>query len=167
MKHIHPVVKLIVVTILATYITYLLNITNYLSAGILAMISIQKTKRLSLNIAGKRTVLVVISILLSSTLFLLIGYSLISYSIFIIVIVITSSYFNLQEGTIPSVVVVTHLFVIGTFSWNFILETVLMYVVAISIALLFNIFYPSESKNALDKYRQKLDSTIKEHLLYL
>ena len=51
MKHIHPIIKLIVVTILATYITYLLGITNYLTAGILAMISIQKTKRLSIIIA--------------------------------------------------------------------------------------------------------------------
>lgn len=167
MKHIHPIVKLISVTILATYLAYLLGITNYLAAGILAMISIQKTKRLSLNIAGKRTVLVLASIIISLSLFLLIGYNLIAYSIFIILVVISSSQFNLQEGTIPSVVVVSHLFVLGEFSMLFLFETILMYIIAISIALLFNIFYPSESKNALDKYRQSLDSTIKEHLVYL
>lgn len=167
MKHIHPIIKLIAVTILATYITYLLGITNYLTAGILAMISIQKTKRLSINIAGKRTVLVIISLILSTSLFLLIGYNLIAYSIFIIVIVITSSQFNLQEGTIPSVVVVTHLFILGEFSLLFVGETALMYFISIGIALLFNLFYPSESNNALIKYRNNLDATIKEHLIYL
>ena len=112
MKHIHPVVKIIVVTILATYVTYLLGITNYLTAGIVAMISIQKTKRLSINIAGKRLVYVALSLILSSLLFLLIGYNLVAYSIFIIVIVFSSTQLNFQEGIIPSVVVVTHLFVL-------------------------------------------------------
>ena len=112
MKHIHPVVKIIVVTILATYVTYLLGITNYLTAGIVAMISIQKTKRLSINIAGKRLVYVALSLILSSLLFLLIGNNLVAYSIFIIVIVFSSTQLNFQEGIIPSVVVVTHLFVL-------------------------------------------------------
>jgi len=167
MKHIHPIIKLIVVTILATYISYLFGITNYLAAGILAMISIQKTKSLSLNIAGKRTILVFLSIILSSALFILVGYNLFAYSIFIIIIVIGSFQFNLQEGTIPSVVVVTHLFILGEFSFLFVSETIIMYIVAVSIALLFNMFYPSESYNALEKYRQDLDATIREHLLYI
>jgi len=138
-----------------------------MTAGILAMISIQKTKRLSINIAGKRTVLVLISLILSTSLFLFIGYNLIAYSIFIIIIVIASSQFNLQEGTIPSVVVVTHLFILGEFSLLFVGETALMYFVSIGIALLFNLFYPSESNNALVKYRNSLDSTIREHVIYL
>ena len=167
MKHIHPIIKLIVVTLLATYISYLFGITNYLAAGILAMISIQKTKSLSLNIAGKRTILVFLSIILSSALFILVGYNLFAYSIFIIIIVIGSFQFNLQEGTIPSVVVVTHLFILGEFSFLFVSETIIMYIVAVSIALLFNMFYPSESYNALEKYRQDLDATIREHLLYI
>ncbi len=167
MKHIHPIIKLVVVTVLATTISYLLGITYYLAAGILAMISIQKTKSLSLNIAGKRTILAFISILLSSALFVLIGYNLFAYSIFILLIVIASFQFNLQEGTIPSVVIVTHLLVLGEFSFLFIFETILMYIIAIGIALLFNLFYPSESYNALEKYRNSLDSTIKEHLRYI
>ena len=100
-------------------------------------------------------------------LFILIGYNLFAYSIFIVIIVISSYQFNMQEGMIPSVVVVTHLFILGEFSMIFIFETGLMYIVAIGIALLFNLFYPSESKNDLDKYRNNLDSTIKEHLIYL
>lgn len=167
MKHIHPIVKLIVVTVLATYITYLLGITNYLTAGILAMISIQKTKRLSISIALKRTILVLVSLILSSTLFILIDYNLFAYSIFIIIIVIGSYQFSVQEGMIPSVVVVTHLFILGEFSMNFIFETGFMYIVAIGIALLFNLFYPSESYKALEKYRNELDSAIIEHLIYL
>jgi uncharacterized membrane protein YgaE (UPF0421/DUF939 family) len=167
MKHIHPIVKLVVVTILATYISFLLGITNYLAAGILAMITIQKTKSLSLKIAGKRTILVFSSIILSSVLFLLIGYNLVAYSIFIILIVIASYQFNLQEGTIPSVVVVTHLLILDEFSFGFVGETIVMYVIAIGISLIFNLFYPSESINTLEKHRQNLDSTIKEHLVYI
>lgn len=167
MKHIHPIIKLITVTILATYVTYLLGITNYLTAGILAMISIQKTKLLSFTIAGKRTILVLASLITSSILFILLGYNFVAFSIFIIILVISSFQFNLQEGTIPSVVVVTHLFILGEYSTVFILETGTMYFISIGIALLFNLFYPSESNNALDKYRKMLDSTIVEHLIYL
>ena len=167
MKHIHPIIKLIVVTILATYISYLIGITHYLAAGILAMISIQKTKSLSLKIAGKRIILFFISVILSSALFVLIGYNLVAYFVFIILLVFSSFQFNLQEGTIPSVVAVTHLLVIGQFSLLFISETIIMFIIAIGIALLFNIFYPSESINALNKYRHSLDSTIKEHIIYI
>lgn len=167
MKNKHSIIKMIAVTLLATYITYLLGITNYLSAGILAMISIQKTKRLSIRIASIRAVLVFISMILSVSLFVVLGYNFIAYSLFIITIVVLSAVTNLQDGTIPSVVVVTHLFVLGEFSMVFLFETALMYTITVSIALLFNLFYPSESYNALEDYRSKLDNTIKEHLVYL
>ncbi len=167
MKHIHPIIKLIVVTILATYISYLIGITYYLAAGILAMISIQKTKSLSLRIAGKRLVLFFISIILSSGIFLLIGYNIWAYFVFIILIVIASFQLKLQEGTIVSVVSVTHLLVVGEFSLQFIGETILMCVIAIGISLLFNIFYPSESMMTLETYRHKLDSTIIEQIVYV
>lgn len=167
MKHIHPIIKIIAVTMLATYITYLLGITNYLTAGIVAMISIQKTKQLSINIAGKRTIVVILSLILSSALFVLIGYNLLAYSIIIIVIVFSTFQFNTQEGMIPAVVVVTHLFILGEFSLLFVGETFSMYIISVVIALLFNLFYPSQSKNDLDKYRNELDATISEHLIYL
>lgn len=167
MKHIHPIIKLVIVTVLATYISYLLGITNYLTAGIVAMISIQKTKKQSINIAFKRTILVLISIVLASVLFVLVGYNLIAYSIVILMVVILSFQLTIQEGTIPSVVIVTHLLVFGAFSLAFTLETLLMYTISIVIAVLFNFFYPSESTIELEKYRDELDSTIRAHIEYL
>ena len=165
MKSIHPIIKSVSVTILATLIAYSLGITNYLTAGILAMISIQKTKSLSLEIALRRTILVVLSLIVSTILFVIIGYNLIAYSIFIVIVVIISYSFKLESGTIPSVVVVTHLLIFGSFSLPFTLETLLAYVISIGTALLFNLFYPSESMIKLKKYQVILDESIKEHIL--
>ena len=167
MNQIHPIIKLVVVTILATFLTYIIGITNYLTAGIIAMISIQKTKSLSLKIAGKRSIIVAISMAISSALFLLLGYNLFAYSMFIVIIVILSYVLHLQEGTIPSVVVVTHLFILGVFSIQFIFETTMLYVISVGIALLFNLFYPSESMKSLEKYRTNLDTNIKDYLIYI
>lgn len=164
MKHIHPIIKSIAVAILATLIAYGLGVTNYLTAGIIAMISIQKTKMLSLEIALNRTLLVVLSLVVSTLLFVLINYNILAYSIFIIFVVFVGYTFKLESGIIPSVVVVTHLLLFGSFSIEFIFETLLLYLISIGTALLFNLFYPSESMIKLTKYQEILDETIKEHI---
>ncbi len=167
MKHIHSIIKVAVVTILATVIAYLLGITNYLSAGILAMISIQQTKSLSLLIAFKRTVSVFAAMIIATLLFLLIGYNLGTYAVILIIVVAASFSLNINEGMIPSVVIVTHLLVLGEFSVLFFFETTLLVVVSIGIALLFNFFYPSESALKLEEYRNELDLTVQKQLIYL
>lgn len=165
MNHIHPIIKSIAVTIIATLIAYFLGLTYYLSAGIIAIISIQKTKKLSLTIAFKRSILVVISLLVSNVMFVLLGHNLYAYFLFIIFIIVISYVLNLKEGTIPSIVIVTQLLIYPTFSIEFTLETLLLYVISISTSLLFNVFYPSESMIKLDKLRNELDDTLKKQVL--
>jgi uncharacterized membrane protein YgaE (UPF0421/DUF939 family) len=167
MKHIHSIVKVVSVTVLATVIAYFLGIMNYLTTGILAMISIQKTKSLSLEIAFRRTVMVLISIVVASFLFYIFGFSLVVYSVIVLFVVFVSYTCSLTEGMIPSVVVITHLLVFNEFSILFTLETVLLYVIAVGVALLFNLFYPSESTMKLLEYQRKLDQLIVNQILYL
>jgi uncharacterized membrane protein YgaE (UPF0421/DUF939 family) len=153
--------------LLATIIAYFLGLTYYLTAGILAAISIQKTKTLSIQIAFKRLILVLISIFISNLLFASIGFHLYSYVLFIIVIVVVSFRFDLNEGTVPSIVVVTHIYAHEVYSLEFSLETLSLFLIAITTALLFNFFYPSESMITLEKYRENLDMAIKDHIIYL
>ena len=51
--------------------------------------------------------------------------------------------FKIPEGIVPSIVLITHLLTISNMTFQFVLEEVAILSIAIGIAMLVNIFYPS------------------------
>jgi uncharacterized membrane protein YgaE (UPF0421/DUF939 family) len=162
----HLIVKMISVTIIATLVSYYSGCTFYLTSGILAMISIQKTKKQSIEITIRRIILVSITVVISSITFN-VAHNLGLYFILIIFIVLMGFISKSQVGIIPSVVVLTQLYSVGEVNLAFSIETFMMVFIAFSVTLIFNMFYPSSVSSQLQDLRKQIDMLISQTLLVI
>lgn len=162
----HLIIKMTSVTIIATLVSYFSGCTFYLTSGILAMISIQKTKKQSIEITIKRIILVTITIIIASLVFNTF-HTLSIYFLLIVMIVLMGFLSKSQVGIIPSVVVLTQLYSVNELNLTFSFETFMMVFIAFSVTLVFNMFYPSSVSSQLRDLRNQIDLLISETLLII
>lgn len=167
LRYIHTTIKMSIVFILAIIISKLMGLTYDLTAGILAVLSIQLTRKDSLLIASKRLVNSAIALIFSSIIFIIFGYQLYAFFIFIPIFIGLSYVFNLSYGIVPSLVLVSHLYINGEFSYLFLLETFILILTAVVVALTLNLVYPHQSKKELSLYMGKIDLMLSDHILML
>jgi uncharacterized membrane protein YgaE (UPF0421/DUF939 family) len=167
MRMIHTTIKMTLVTLIAGLISRWIGLEYWLTGGILALLSIQLTKKDSSIIAIKRIIDVFYAMFLSVFLFWLFGYEFWVFMLVVFVLTLSSFYFKIQEGIVPALVVVTHFLVKGEFSFAFFVDESLLVIVSIGIAMIFNTFYPTAGEKALLKHVETIDGYIKDHLMML
>jgi uncharacterized membrane protein YgaE (UPF0421/DUF939 family) len=155
------------VTLIAGLISKWIGLEYWLTGGILALLSIQLTKKDSIIIAIKRIIDVFYAMFLSVFLFWLFGYEFWTFIVVVFMLTLSSFYLKIQEGIVPALVVVTHFLVKGEFSVAFFVDESLLVIVSIGIAMIFNTFYPTAGEKALLKHIETIDGYMKDHLMML
>jgi uncharacterized membrane protein YgaE (UPF0421/DUF939 family) len=167
LRYLNTTIKMSIAFIVAIIIARLIGLTYDLTAGILAVLSIQLTRKDSMLIAFKRLINSVIAILLSSLIFVTFGYQLVSFFIFATIFIGISYFVKLSYGIVPSLVLVSHLYVYGRFSGLFLLETFVLIITAIIVALGLNLIYPHYSRKELLSYMKDIDIMLSDHIMML
>ena len=167
MRVIHTAIKMTLVTLMAGLISKWIGLDYWLTGGVLALLSIQLTKKDSITIGIKRIVDVFFAMILSTLLFVLLGYEFWVFIVVTFIFSLASFRLKIAEGIVPALVIVTHLLIYGSFSFDFFIEESLLVIVSIGIAMIFNTFYPTFGEKTLSKYVEVIDSYIKDHLLML
>ncbi|MCD4826840.1 MAG: hypothetical protein K8Q99_03575 [Acholeplasmataceae bacterium] len=167
MRIVHTAIKMTLVTLIAGLISKWIGLDYWLTGGVLALLSIQLTKRDSLIIAFRRIIDVFFGMVLSVLLFVIFGYDFWVFIIIVFIFSLSSFKLNISEGIVPALVIITHLLVYGEFSFPFILEESLLVIISISTAAIFNTLYPSLGESELIKYTKEIDQYIRDHLLML
>src|SRR5690554_4212068 len=167
MRVIHTAIKMTLVTLMAGLISKWIGLDYWLTGGVLALLSIQLTKKDSITIGIKRIVDVFFAMILSTLLFVLLGYDFWVFIVVTFIFSLASFRLKISEGIVPALVIVTHLLIYGSFSFDFFIEESLLVIVSIGIAMIFNTFYPTFGEKTLSRYVEVIDSYIKDHLLML
>ena len=108
--------------------------------AVIAILSIQDTRKKALIISCKRVIACSIGILISSILYNILGNEALVFGLFLITLIPITSRLKVQEGMVPAVVLSTHFLV------------ALLMIIGIGIAAIANIFMPSlEDKFKADK----------------
>ena len=126
---------------------------QYATVGaVIAILSIQDTRKKALIISYKRIVACSIGILLSVILYSLLGNRPLIFGLFLIILIPLTSRLKVQEGMVPSVVLSTHFLVANNITIALIFNEVLLMIIGIGVAAIANIFMPSlEDKFKDDK----------------
>lgn len=167
MRIFHTALKMTLVTLIAGLISKWIGLDYWLTGGVLALLSIQLTKKDSLIIAFRRIIDVFFGMILSILLFVIFGYEFWVFIAVVLIFSLVSFKLNISEGIVPALVIVTHLLAFGEFSFSFIVEESLLVIISIGTATLFNTLYPSLGESELIKYIHKIDQYIRDHLLML
>ncbi len=123
-----------------------LGLKYSVSAGIITILSIQNTKRKSLNVAIQRMIACVLALAISSILFTMLGHNAIVFGLFLLVFIPLAVKFNLQEGIVVNSVLATHILAEKYVSINLFLNEILLMFIGAGIALLLNLYMPSIEK---------------------
>lgn len=153
MKYIYNLVfKMSISATIALLIGNALGLQYATVGAVIAILSIQDTRKKALIISYKRIIACSMGILLSVMLYSLLGNGTLIFGLFLIVLIPLTSRLKAQEGMVPSVVLSTHFLVANNITIELIFNEVLLMIIGIGVAAIANIFMPSlEDKFKDDK----------------
>src|SRR5690554_1384399 len=96
---------------IAIIIAEYIGLSYAAAAGVITILSVQSTKRKSIEIALRRLGSTTLALLVAVLVFLLMGYSAISFGVYLFIFIPIAAAFRLNDGIVPSTVLVTHLLV--------------------------------------------------------
>lgn len=155
-------IKMAVASTLSFIIANFLGIGFAISSGVVAILSIQETKKSTIVVAKKRILAAIIGITLSSVIYLVIGQNVFSFFIFILIFSYIVLKKNIEEGLAVTVVLSTHLY-LSDISYMWIINEFLILFIGIFIASIINLFMPS-LEDEFDKNKKQVEILYKRIL---
>lgn len=165
-RHLHVTIKMFIVGSFTTLLAYFIGINNYVTAGVIAILSIHLTKYDSFMNGIKRLLSGLYGVLLAVVIFLLFptDYHLVCYIVILFIFPLTSYLFNIQIGIVPSLVLITHFLLVDTITFVFILEEVGILIIAIMSAFIINLVYPIFGYSDMDRLISDIDKSIIQYI---
>ncbi|WP_338324543.1 aromatic acid exporter family protein [Anaerobacillus alkaliphilus] len=141
-----------------------LGLTFYASAGIIAILCVQKTRRKSLKLSWERLLACSVGMLYAIVAFELIGYNPLAVGLLLLTFIPTVVILKAKEGIATSSVIILHLYALGEVSPSIVLNEYALIIIGIGVALLVNFYMPSVEKE-LGEIQSEIENNFKEIFL--
>jgi len=125
--------------ILSNYIGLQFGVTS----GIIAILSIQDTKKEALIVGGRRIITSALAIFLSFILYLLLGNNPIVFGLFLLIFIPIAQMLKMSEGIAVGAVLSTHLLISSDINLYWIINEAQLTVIGIGVAMMFNLYSAS------------------------
>ncbi|HEM4250344.1 TPA: aromatic acid exporter family protein [Streptococcus suis] len=157
-------IKLIFATVLAIYLATALGLSYATAAGIIAILSVLDTRKSSFKMARDRLFSTLLALTIAVLTFALFGFGIWTLSIYLALYVPLAYRFNWEAGIAPSTVLVTHLLLEQDISLIFLGNELTLFLIGAGLALLFNLYMPSQEKK-IQAYHDQVEDLLKQILL--
>lgn len=158
------VLKMALAFLFAMTIAQLLNCQYAASAGIVGLLTIQSTKKETLQICLKRLLSFFLALICAFCIFQTIGYSAMSFSLFLLLFVGFSFFGHLEDGIAMNAVITTHYLIEKSMSFNWIQNELTIFLIGITVGILINLYMPNQRQH-IQRALLLLDQKIKDLLL--
>lgn len=157
-------IKLIFATVLAIYLATALGLSYATAAGIIAILSVLDTRKSSFKMARNRLFSTLLALTIAVLTFALFGFGIWTLGIYLALYVPLAYHFNWEAGIAPSTVLVTHLLLEQDISLIFLGNELTLFLIGAGLALLFNLYMPSQEKK-IQAYHDQVEDLLKQILL--
>ncbi|HEL2534168.1 TPA: aromatic acid exporter family protein [Streptococcus suis] len=157
-------IKLIFATVLAIYLATALGLSYATAAGIIAILSVLDTRKSSFKMARNRLFSTLLALTIAVLTFALFGFGIWTLGIYLALYVPLAYRFNWEAGIAPSTVLVTHLLLEQDISLIFLGNELTLFLIGAGLALLFNLYMPSQEKK-IQAYHDQVEDLLKQLLL--
>ncbi|WP_105104759.1 aromatic acid exporter family protein [Streptococcus suis] len=157
-------IKLIFATVLAIYLATALGLSYATAAGIIAILSVLDTRKSSFKMARNRLFSTLLALTIAVLTFALFGFGIWTLGIYLALYVPLAYRFNWEAGIAPSTVLVTHLMLEQDISLAFLGNELTLFLIGAGLALLFNLYMPSQEKK-IQAYHDQVEDLLKQILL--
>ena len=141
---------------IAIFISNYIGLQFSVTSGIIAILSIQDTKREALLISIRRIAASFIAILFSIFLYIILGNNPIIFGVFLIIYIPLTIKFNIQESMVVGAVLSTHLLTSSNINVYWIINEASLTIIGICTAMLFNLYSPSLEEE-FEKNRESIE----------
>ncbi|HFU4434137.1 TPA: aromatic acid exporter family protein [Streptococcus suis] len=160
----HRTIKLIFATVLAIYLATALGLSYATAAGIIAILSVLDTRKSSFKMARNRLFSTLLALTIAVLTFALFGFGIWTLGIYLELYVPLAYRFNWEAGIAPSTVLVTHLLLEQDISLIFLGNELTLFLIGAGLALLCNLYMPSQEKK-IEAYHDQVEDLLKQILL--
>ncbi|HEL2216494.1 TPA: aromatic acid exporter family protein [Streptococcus suis] len=157
-------IKLIFATVLAIYLATALGLSYATAAGIIAILSVLDTRKSSFKMARNRLFSTLLALTIAVLTFALFGFGIWTLGIYLALYIPLAYRFNWEAGIAPSTVLVTHLLLEQDISLIFLGNELTLFLIGAGLALLFNLYMPSQEKK-IEAYHDQVEDLLKQILL--
>ncbi|HEM5088782.1 TPA: aromatic acid exporter family protein [Streptococcus suis] len=157
-------IKLIFATVLAIYLATALGLSYATAAGIIAILSVLDTRKSSFKMARNRLFSTLLALTIAVLTFALFDFGIWTLGIYLALYVPLAYRFNWEAGIAPSTVLVTHLLLEQDISLIFLGNELTLFLIGAGLALLFNLYMPSQEKK-IQAYHDQVEDLLKQILL--
>lgn len=159
-------IRISLAAVSATWICQLLGLQNPYASGIIALLSVFDTKDDAVKNAVARVLSTFVAFLIASLVFNLMGYSVLSFGVYLAVYVPAAYLLKLEAGLSPCSVLVTHFLIAESVAWYWQVNGLALMVIGVVMALVFNLWMPSYSHQIEDQVAQ-VEEAIRQALYLL
>jgi len=161
------VIKTAAATLAAIYTALLFGVENPLSAGLLAILGVETTRWRGINVVIARFSASLLSLGLASLLFGVFGFRIWVLAFYILLAFPLLGRSGLKDGIVTGAVVVFHLFARGEVTWHAIAAELVLLVIGLGWATLFNLIYMPKENKALTELRHSTEHAFSEVFRHL
>lgn len=151
------VIKTAAASLLAILITDALNIPGATSAGLLAILGVDVTRKRSVRSISSRLFASLLGLVLACILFYFLGFHYWVLALYILLAFPAISKANFKEGIVTSSVVVFRVFQGEQIGMDILLTQIELLIIGLGSAMLVNLVYMPNSEGAMMEIRQKVD----------
>ncbi|WP_282245481.1 aromatic acid exporter family protein [Psychrobacillus sp. NEAU-3TGS] len=142
---------------LAIWLTSLFDLEFGSFAAIIVIMCIEKTKRKTLHSIQKKFFASLLSLILGSIFFEVLGYHPVVLTLFILLFVPILMKVRIQEGLVTSIVIILHIYTVREANLENLLNELYIIFIGIGIAILVNSIMPSFKKE-IEKYKTEIEN---------
>jgi len=144
-------IKIVLATLISIVIAQLLSLEYPLAARIIAILSVLDTKKASITTAFQRLASTLVAFFIASVIFYLFGFSVLTFSLYLLFYVPVAYRYNLQSGIATCSVLVTHFVTAGSIAVYWQINGLLLMGIGAAVAILFNLWMPSYEEDLNQK----------------
>lgn len=147
---------------IAMLISETIHLDYYVFAAIIAILSIQETRKKSFRASYERVMASLIAIGMGAAMFSLLGYSPATLTLYFVIFIPLVQQLKLQDGMITSVVILTHLYTEGGFSFELFINELLLIAIGVGVGLVVNMYMPTLDKD-IDRIKENINRALAVH----
>lgn len=152
--------KIIIAAVIAMCIALGLKLEFAVSAGIIAILSIQRTKKETLSLALGRFLAFLVAICVGFVCFLLLGYNYKGFALYLLVYIFVCQIFSWNSAMASNSVLISHFLTHQSMAPEFLMNELLIFIIGASLAILANLHLGKDAIT-MEKKMERVDDEIR------
>lgn len=128
---------------LAILISQLVGLSYAANSGIIVILSVQNTRKKSVDIAKQRLFATIVALAIGTVVFSVIGFNALAFGVYLLLFIPTAVKFDFHDAIVPCSVLVSHLLSVKSVAPVWLLNELMQMVIGAGIGLLMNLYIPS------------------------